>query len=391
MSPVEFPEESNSLAPTGPLDEQLLRAIELSRALEPTAGHLSRIGALTTPEAARGAFLQWELRRRATVKFSNCERMFFSREALEQASGELAANYHASLFPTGVHVTDLTAGIGGDLIAFARRGPATGFEIDRERSLLARANLKALGLEAEVRREDGLAWLAYQSGMWVYCDPARRVEGRRVASPDQFQPNPMQVAEMGVNQNLCVIKLSPLSSDPFLESLAPRLEFLSVEGECKEALAICGSQAEPGRFAVLANPVLKLPASSLPASVDHPLEYLYEADPAAIRAHACGTLCDQLGAVPLGDSNGYLTGSDLLTSPWLKGFRVLHDGPGDVKTTRKKLVELGSATPVVKQRLTKLDLVRLRNALKMDGKRLLVVICYPLQKRVRHVIAEALS
>ncbi len=365
-----------------------MNALELAARLTPSASNIERVSKLTSPEAARSAFLQWELRRRAQEKFADAERMFFSREALEQSSGEIAANYHASLFSSGARVTDLTVGIGGDLIALARRGPAQGFELDPERAELARANLKALGLEASIENVDGVTWMERQTGEQILCDPARRIEGRRVATPEQYQPDPSKIAKLGERQRLCVLKLSPLLNDSYLASLASKLEFVSIEGECKEVLAFCGTDVNPGRVAIHVLSRQKLPESQTPPSVESAAEFLHECDPAAIRAHAYGHLCNEFHLSPLGDSNGYLTGATAAASPWIKNYRVLHEGPGDQKSTKRKLVELGSATPVLKQRLTNLDLERLRSGLKLDGKRPLAVICYPVGRSVRHVIAE---
>ena len=55
-----------------------------------------------------------DLRKRAARKFAYASRMFFTREALEQSSGETIARYHANRFARGAIVYDLACGIGGD-------------------------------------------------------------------------------------------------------------------------------------------------------------------------------------------------------------------------------------------------------------------------------------
>ena len=52
-------------------------------------------------ETVQWAFTQWDLRSRAKAKFSAADDMVFTREALEQATSERVAAYHASLFPQG--------------------------------------------------------------------------------------------------------------------------------------------------------------------------------------------------------------------------------------------------------------------------------------------------
>jgi hypothetical protein len=131
--------------------EVRLSALELSRDLTATPANILRIAKATSDEAARWAFGQWELRAKARTKFAEADRMLFVREALEQATGEAIARYHASRFPEGAPVVDMTAGVGADLIALARRGPAIGYELDPERAMCAAWNLRVHGVEAEVR------------------------------------------------------------------------------------------------------------------------------------------------------------------------------------------------------------------------------------------------
>ncbi len=357
------------------------KALELAEGLPATASALERLSLEVGPEAARWAVAQWQLRKKAAAKFSRADEMLFTAEALEQATHEEVAKYHASLFPDGVLVGDLTAGIGSDSLALYGRGPVISFELDQERAGYLRHNLGSCG---EVRVEDSLGWLAALVDGYVFADPSRRLEGRRVASPEQFSPDPGVLSELGARQRLCAIKLSPMLSDDYLESLGSRLEFVSFGRECREALVILGKEAGAGRFAVHVETGERRPACSLVGCLDTPDPWVFDCDPAAVRAHALGSF----GLAGLADSNGYLTGTEMVVSPWLAAYEVLYSGPGDLKSTRRKVRELGSRTPVVKQRGTKQDLEVLRRALKADGEQELVVILYPVGKSIRHVIAR---
>ena len=93
-------------------------------------------------EAARWALMQLDLRKRATKKFGDlANKMLFEREALEQATSLAVARYHASQFPQGGPVIDLTAGLGGDTLALAERGPVVAYESDHSRAQLLEHNL----------------------------------------------------------------------------------------------------------------------------------------------------------------------------------------------------------------------------------------------------------
>src|SRR5688500_1564819 len=116
------------------MDAARQRALDLAEGQAATAPNIERVSREVGAEAARWAFLQWELRARARAKFARADEMLFTREALEQATHERVAEYHASRFPHDELVVDMTAGIAADLIALAKRGPAIGYELDSERA-----------------------------------------------------------------------------------------------------------------------------------------------------------------------------------------------------------------------------------------------------------------
>lgn len=301
--------------------------------------------------------------------------MLFVREALEQATHERVAEYHASLFPPGALVADLTCGIGGDLIALVARGPAIGFELDQERAECARFNSRA-----EVLQGDSLA----SPWTWDYAiaDPSRRVGGRRTLDPDEFEPNPQILAEKMSSLKLGLIKLSPLLPDPFLNSLGSGVEFVSFGGECREALVHCGVEAFSGVRAVHVESAEQLPHKEIENATPEPMGFLYEADPAAIRAHALGSLCESFELVPLGDSNGYLTGNREVESVWLKRYHVLGHGAYDLKRVKGLASEGVSA---VKSRSKGADASRTEKDLGRNAKGPVLAL-YDIGRSLRFVL-----
>lgn len=371
------------------LDSVLLGALDASDGLPATAANIDRVSKRFGAEAARWAFTQWELRARAKAKFAHAERMIFTREALEQASSEPAAANHASLFPEGVLVADLTAGIGGDLIALARRGPAIGFELDPERLDAARYNLAACGVDAKLRGEDCLA--ADWSWQYAFADPARRVGGRRTLDPGEFEPDPRLLAERFGTLSLGVQKLSPLLHDAYLESLGPSVRFVSCGGECREALVSAGSEAKRERMAVHVESGETLESGPDAPAIADLAEFFFDADPAAVRAHCLGALAQRHGLLAVGDSRGYLTGPQPIDSPWLRAYRLLYHGRADASQTHARLKSLGAASPEIKQRQANIDADKLRKLLKCEGSRRLSVAVWPLGRSLRHAILEALG
>ncbi len=363
-------------------------ALELAANRAPTPAEIERVAKQTNAEAARWAFAQWELRKRGAAKFALASQMLFDRDGLEMATHEAIAAYHASLFPVNATVFDLTAGLGADLIALANRGQAIGFETDAERASLCLHNLSIHPQKAKVSPE---SFETLQHADYFFADPARRDSGRRTLDPSQFEPNPLHMFNHFKDARLGVMKLSPMLPDEFLESMGVRLEFLSFRGECREALVMIGAEAKPGRVAVhLESGSVLSTSDEFVAAVEEPAEFIFEADPAAIRAHSLATLATEFELQYLADSNGYLTGSQDVASPWLCGFRVLSSGRFDVGSLKRELKHLGSGTPILKQRGVKQNLQDLRKKLLLSGQRALTVAIYPVGKSLRQAIMEPL-
>ena len=76
------------------------------------------------PREQAGAALELaRLRKKAVGKFGDdAARMFFTREALEQASDPLIRRWRAAQFPPILRTVDACCGIGADSIAFAQAG-----------------------------------------------------------------------------------------------------------------------------------------------------------------------------------------------------------------------------------------------------------------------------
>lgn len=367
------------------MDDRFLQALQAAENLDPTVANRRRVAERWGDDVARWAFEQAELRRRAARKFPEAAAMLFDRDGLEMASSAEAARYHASLFPPGVLVADLTAGIGADLIALARRGPALGFEKDLDRAVLARSNLAALGLEASVRCEDCLE--ARWDSEFAFADPARRLGEKRSSDPMRSEPPLPELLPRLRALRLAVLKLSPLASDAVLESMGGRVRFLGCGWECREALVLLGSEVRDAgavEAALADGPVLRGDRSG--ESADAPGEWLHEAHPAAIRAGCLGALARDLGLRLLGDSNGYLTGPNSVDSPWLRPYRVLWSAPADSKRTQRALRELGARVVEVKQRAPVPPLSP--KAFRPEGDRAVSLILWANGRSLRHTLAE---
>src|SRR5579859_603037 len=169
------------------------RALEgLAEADLSPAATLVRLGELRRSFSAdeAGALLDHaRLRQLARSKFPGARQLWFTAEALQQASSLAVADYHARQYAGYALVADLGCGIGADTLALARVVPQVlAIERDPVRAALARANMAVLELEERVTVQCA-DWTALTLEVdAAFVDPARRVDGRRVFHLDQMRP-----------------------------------------------------------------------------------------------------------------------------------------------------------------------------------------------------------
>lgn len=347
-----------------------------------TPKEIARVAAVVGGDAARWAFTQWALRDRGRAKFATADKMVFTREGLEMASAEPVATVHARLLggpsPQGLRFIDATCGIGADTLALARLGPTTACDLDAAHAEATRHNLVVHGLVADVRVVDSLT-LDWSSSA-VLVDPQRRTGQGRTLDPALFSPPLDVVVAKCRTARRALVKTSPLLPDPVLGQ-GDGLVFVSHGGECGEALMLFGCGV--GRRAHHVESGAWLDAAELAGTVVDPDVFLFEADPAAVRAHALGAF----GLPGLGDSNGYLTGPELLTSPWLTPFRVCWHGPFREDKLREAARGLGLDVNVVKKRGVEVEPRKLVRRLSARGGSPGVALLYPVGKAVRAVLA----
>lgn len=331
-----------------------------------------------SPEQAGAALTLARLRERAASKFSRAGGMYFTPEALEQASGEIIAGWRARRFAEAgyVRVADLGCGIGGDTLALAALPGVgvVGLDCDPLRLRLARANVRAYGRDAGWLAADLLDPLPLRGVPAAFFDPARRDEGRRAFSVRDYQP-PLDTIRAWAFDALAV-KLSPGVA---LDELSPYtgagagVEFISVTGELKEAVLWTGAFGFGGRRATRLDAdgnAATLAPMGLPAPpLSEPRAYLYEPDPAVIRAGLFGELAAEVKAslYRLDETIAYLTGDDALDTGWLRAWPVEAWMPFHLKRLRAALVERGVGQATVKKRGSPIAPETLQAQLRLSG------------------------
>lgn len=390
-----------------PAGQSLLAELATSDLTEQTVlANLTHLRKQYPPDYAQAAVEQTLLRRRARAKFRAADRLYFTREALEQASGEAVARHRAERFAGFAHVADMCCGIGSDAWALARVGCAvTAVDRDPVRLALAQANAEVLGLGGQITfvAADVLtAPLPVVNAL--FCDPGRRAGGRRRFTGEEYEPPLAQVLGWRAYMPELAVKLAPGIAHSEVAAVGRHeLEFVSLNGGLKEATLWCGSLATVERRATLlrSEPTAAQGAewgvgvvtlTSADAYAQPPLALpdavLYEPDPAVLRAGLVGHLATQLGAAQLDPDIAYLTAPVLTATPFARAWRVREWLPFQLKRLRARLRALDAGAVTVKKRGSPLDTDALARQLSGKGAVPLVVVLTQVQGRPAALICE---
>lgn len=328
------------------------------------------------------ALTQLRLRERALDKFGPfAQRMIFTKDGLEQATRLSVGAFHADRFRAAgaTHIVDFGSGIGADSMAFAALGfRSTAIERDENTAAAAQLNLKPFP-EVEVLSADGFDIdLEALGADAIWIDPARRRDGRRLKNPEDWLPSLSEALELASRFNAAGIKVAPGIDYGVLPQDA-LVEWISMDGDLVEAVIWLGAAAEkPGRHALVINSASgtnrwdsTVSDPRVPAIQVIPDELgllMFEPDPAIIRSGSIASICEQFDIAPVADGIAYLTGNELLDSPFLQGFTVVTVLPLEPKPIRAALSKLGVGRVEIKKRGTGVDPEILRKKLKLDPK-----------------------
>ncbi len=337
-----------------------------------------------------------------TNKFSRATQMFFTREALEQASGEEIAAYRSQrftrVFEANTAIADLCCGIGGDTTALSRQFSVTGVDLDQSRLLFAAANAAVYGnAERFTGLHEDVTECKINAYQGAFFDPGRRTkDGRRINNPEHYLPPLSTIHSWLPHLEGLAVKLSPGIDYEKLKDLDCEIEIISQDGEVKEALLWFGTLKEVGgetsgkvarhRATLLTSQKEKAPtrykderapdendraevdSNSAPSDQDkqiitlsdadgmEPLavaplaRYLHEPDGAIIRAGLVELVGARFNALKIDQDIAYLTGATPAKAPLMRSFEVLAAMPFSLKKLKAELQALACTSVVVKKR-----------------------------------------
>jgi hypothetical protein len=307
------------------------------------------------------------LRVRAGAKFTLAERMWFTREGLEQASSERAAAHRAARFHPYATVADLCTGIGGDLLALAAGRAVLAVDLDPVRLRLAFANAEVHGVSGRVRPRCADARDVPLHGVGaVFVDPARRAGGRRLRAGASEPPLPWC---LGLAQRVAPVAVKAAPGLPL--GLVPagwEAELVSEGRELKEAVLWSPALATARRRATLlpeGRSLVAEPGPPVPCRI--PGGWLVDPDPAVTRAGLVEELARTLDAWKLDEQGALLACAARPATAFGRVLRVEAALPWQLKRLRALLRARRVGTVDVRKRGSAVDVDELRRRLRLTG------------------------
>lgn len=310
------------------------------------------------------------LRQKAKGKFSRSDQMYFTREGLEQSSGEWVAAYRAKRFPQDAIVADLCCGIGGDLIGLAANHRVYGVDLDELRLAMALENATVYGHAERVNLIQADASQFWHNDVTaIFVDPDRRADGTRHVAMNHYQPNVQQLLHHYGLHFPFAIKIAPGIAHQELDALDCEAEFISVGGELKECVLWFGPLRTTRRRATILPAGLTMAADE-PAplrAVSRPLQYIYDPDPAILRAGLVSNLAVAIDAQPIDLTIAYLTSKHQHMSAWVTTYEVEEVLPFHAKQIGNALKSRGIGHVSITKRGSPVDVDQLRKSWKLTG------------------------
>ncbi|MBI5161131.1 MAG: SAM-dependent methyltransferase [Micrococcales bacterium] len=333
------------------------------------------------PERVAAVLSQAKLRARALRKFGPfAARMLFTEAGLEQATRLRVASMHAGRVASAglTTIADLGCGIGGDAMAFAGLGlRVLAVEGDEATAAIAAYNLAPFP-GARVEHAD-LADVDLEDIDAVWLDPARRAGSRRFSEPSDWSPSLDDALALAADRPAGV-KLAPALDRALIPPTA-EAQWISVDRELVEVVLWSGALAREGvrRAALVLGDEGANELTATQEAEDAPpgplSGWLYEPDPAVIRAHLIGDLARALGGRMLDRTIAWITADQPVDTAFAQRFRVVAQLPFDTRWLGRELRARGIGTLEIKKRGVDVDPARFRQrlALRGDGSATLVL------------------
>jgi THUMP domain-like/RNA cap guanine-N2 methyltransferase len=310
------------------------------------------------------------LRQKADGKFTLADRMYFTREALEQSSGEMISTYRSKRFTRFGRVGDLCCGIGGDLIGLSAVTDVVALDADPIRLAMAEENLRAYGRHDRATFIPGdVLSVLLPDFDGAFLDPDRRPGGQRRLRLGDCSP-PLDAVRARLPPGFPLgVKVAPGAPWDELRLYDAEAEFISVDGELKECVLWFGPLKTAGRRATVLPLAASLAADEPadPAEPGPPLAYLYDPGPAVVRSGLVADLSRQLDARPVDAEIAYLTSDRYTPTPFARCYAVEEAIPFHARRLGDRLRSMNVGPITLTKRGSAVDMDELRRKWKLAG------------------------
>ena len=307
--------------------------------------------------------------------------LFPAHLSVEQCSSEATAQYKANLLG-GQTFADLTGGMGVDTYYISQHFQRTDY-VERQEELcdLAQHNFSVLRAQVKVWNETAEEFLSHcETKDWLFVDPARRDDhGRKTVSIADCTPDVAQLQDILLQKAEKVMaKLSPmLDISKALDELhhVREVHVVALANECKELDVIMERNYQGEVHYTCVNLMtdqsplcftLEEERKSQNRIADEVMDYLYEPNPALMKAGCFKLLTERYGVYKLHKNSNLFTSDKLIMDFPGRVFEVEGWAPYHKKVKQTLLHDVEKASIAVRN--FPLSVAELRKALKIaDG------------------------
>ena len=299
------------------------------------------------------------------------------KSLLEQSTALKVAQFRATVIK-GHTLCDCTGGMGVDTVAFSSSFNSVMYcEIDESRALLFQHNLKVLNINnIDIRVSDSIKLLGsiQKKFDWLFIDPARRNNsGKRFISLEECSPNIIENIDLFLNSsNNIAVKISPaFEIDELLKKIdnISKVFVISLDREVREILFTIEKDVKfDGTEVVIINEntiTRHKVNKNIQLDITNEFKYLYEPDPAIIKARAVDSYGNEFNLKRLSINSQFLISNVLMKEFLGRIFIVVATFAWNRKDTKRYLKENNLTKATIIRRNFPLKPEELRKAFKL--------------------------
>lgn len=274
--------------------------------------------------------------------------------AFEQSSSQATALYKSSRM-SGDSIVDITGGLGVDSIFLSKNFNSSYYcEADTFLYELSQYNFKKLNLKISSQNDDAIQYLKQfdnDTFDWLYVDPSRRVEGKRVTALSMCEPDVTSHIEILLkkSKNVCIKAAPAYDISMAIKEIRGLYEIAVVSylGECREVLLFCSR--ENVNNVILRSVIVQDDGSirnefvSFVAESNSRLdpvslkEYFYVVDPVLFKTGQFQIVAEKYNLSFVNNSVGYLSGDKRISNFPGKVYIIKSEIPWGRKSLLKYL------------------------------------------------------